>query len=189
MKRSLVTGGCGFVGRHLTRRLLGRGGEVWIVDDLSTGIHPDAWLAQAKRTDEGPAVRYCMDQGNVMFLRDDALAFFLRQIHTANGSDAIRLPEFDEVYALASVVGGRKKIDGDPMEVAIDLGIDAAFFLWAVRNRERVGRILSARSSAAYPINLQKATGHVALNEGMIDFASGDLGQPDMTYGWSKLTG
>jgi len=23
----------------------------------------------------------------------------------------------------------------------------------------------------------------------MIDFTSGELGQPDMTYGWSKLTG
>jgi len=29
----------------------------------------------------------------------------------------------------------------------------------------------------------------VALREDMIDFTTGELGQPDMTYGWSKLTG
>ena len=49
--------------------------------------------------------------------------------------------------------------------------------------------MLYASSSAAYPVNLQKSEGHVALKESMIDFSTGELGQPDMTYGWSKLTG
>ncbi|HEX5731467.1 MAG TPA: GDP-mannose 4,6-dehydratase [Blastocatellia bacterium] len=33
----LITGGAGFIGSHLTERLLGRGDEVHILDDLSTG--------------------------------------------------------------------------------------------------------------------------------------------------------
>ena len=99
------------------------------------------------------------------------------------------LPEFDFIYALASVVGGRTKMDDDPLGVGIDLAIDASFFLWLVRNRAKIGKVLYASSSAAYPINLQKSEGHVALNEAMIDFTTGELGQPDMTYGWSKLTG
>jgi UDP-glucose 4-epimerase len=35
--RILVTGGAGFIGSHLSEALLGRGHEVWALDDLSTG--------------------------------------------------------------------------------------------------------------------------------------------------------
>jgi UDP-glucose 4-epimerase len=35
--RIIVTGGAGFIGSHLTDALLGRGDEVWVVDDLSAG--------------------------------------------------------------------------------------------------------------------------------------------------------
>src|SRR5512141_602739 len=35
--RALITGGAGFIGSHLSERLLNRGDEVTIIDDLSTG--------------------------------------------------------------------------------------------------------------------------------------------------------
>jgi len=38
MKRALVTGGAGFIGSHLSRRLLKEGWHVHIVDNLSTGF-------------------------------------------------------------------------------------------------------------------------------------------------------
>ena len=38
MKKALVTGGAGFIGSHLAKRLLANGWQVWIVDNLSTGF-------------------------------------------------------------------------------------------------------------------------------------------------------
>ena len=35
--RHLITGGAGFVGSHLADKLAGRGDEVTLLDDLSTG--------------------------------------------------------------------------------------------------------------------------------------------------------
>lgn len=190
MTRSLVTGGCGFVGRHLVGRLLEMGHEVWIIDDLSTGLHPTSWLRQPGQTDGSPRVlTFPGARGCVKFIREDVAVFMLGQLGTIDKPDRVRLPPFDYVFALASIVGGRSKIDGDPLGVGIDLAIDALFFQWLARNRNNVGRVLYASSSAAYPINLQTASGHIALREDMIDFRSGNLGQPDMTYGWSKLTG
>ena len=37
MKRALITGGAGFIGSHLTERLLERGEEVFVIDNLWTG--------------------------------------------------------------------------------------------------------------------------------------------------------
>ena len=46
MAKYMVTGGCGFIGSQLTKKLITQGHEVIVVDDLSTGtiINPDAKL-------------------------------------------------------------------------------------------------------------------------------------------------
>jgi nucleoside-diphosphate-sugar epimerase len=98
----------------------------------------------------------------------------------------LEFDRFTDVYHFAAIVGGRLKIEGDPMAVALDLSIDAEFFYWVCQHQPE--RVLYPSSSAAYPINLQSPTGAIALSEGDIDFNK-NLGVPDMTYGWSKLTG
>src|SRR5438105_1834059 len=44
--KALVTGGAGFIGSHLSERLLDHGHEVWALDDISTGSHEN--IAQLK---------------------------------------------------------------------------------------------------------------------------------------------
>jgi UDP-glucose 4-epimerase len=185
-KPALVTGGCGFVGRHLIKGLLERGyREIWIVDDLSTGTHPRSWLsAKWQEAEEGEHTTFSSERGTLHFIHTDAQQFLLEEAATPS-----KLPaQLGDVVHLASIVGGRSLIDGDPIMVAKDLGIDAAFFFWLTRNPLKVERALYASSSAAYPISLQGEEGAVALKESDIDFSKG-LGVPDMTYGWSKMTG
>ncbi len=48
----LITGGAGFIGSHLADTCHGRGDEVHVLDDLSTG-HPDRarrWASSAAQT-------------------------------------------------------------------------------------------------------------------------------------------
>ena len=63
------------------------------------------------------------------------------------------IEKFSDVFHFAAIVGGRAKIDGDPIMVALDLAIDAEFFYWISRHKPE--RVLYPSSSAAYPINKQ----------------------------------
>jgi GDP-L-fucose synthase len=76
-------------------------------------------------------------------------------------------------------------IEHNPLAVAEDLAIDAAFWQWAKVARPKKSICFS--SSAAYPIKLQRADHYVLLKEDMISFHD-DIGMPDMSYGWAKLT-
>lgn len=181
-KPALITGGCGFVGRNLTRRLLNEGYSLWIVDDCSIGVHCDEWLPVTKRRREIAPDIIEYDRGKVIFVRGDARDFFAGKLNLG----ALTEPAFGDAFHLAAIIGGRAVIDGNPIAVAIDLALDALCFNWAVHKRPE--RLLYASSSAAYPVDLQGKNGAVALKESDIQFG-GRLGQPDMTYGWSKLTG
>lgn len=181
-KPALITGGCGFVGRNMTRRLLKEGYSLWIVDDCSIGVHCDEWLPGAERRRELATGVIEYDGGRVVFLHGDARDFFAGRTQLGG----LEEPTFGDVFHFAAIVGGRMVIDGNPLAVAIDLALDALCFNWAVNSKPE--RLLYASSSAAYPVDLQGEDGAVALKESDIEFG-GRLGQPDMTYGWSKLTG
>jgi nucleoside-diphosphate-sugar epimerase len=93
--------------------------------------------------------------------------------------------QFDLVIHLAAVVGGRAKIEGSPLSVAVDLSIDAEMWQWAIRTKQK--RVVYFSSSAAYPVSLQRKDSHRKLKESDIDLSN--IQNPDLTYGWSKLTG
>lgn len=167
--KALVTGGCGFVGRHYVKWLLEHDYHVTVVDDLSTGLYPECWPTHL----QVPKAR----EQQFTFLKGD-LRDYARTV-----SSPFRL-----ILHLAAVVGGRMTIDGDPLRVATDLAIDASFFNWVVKLNPLPDKVMYFSSSAAYPISEQTPEHHRPLSEDMIGF-TGAIGVPDMTYGWSKLTG
>ncbi len=168
MKKVLITGGAGFVGRRFVRRFLEAGDEVHCVDPivpLTGGIHPQ----------QGWPLFNPVDYPNFRFYDQDCREYF-KQPGSAG---------FDLCLHLAAIVGGRLMIENDPLAVAEDLSIDAAYWQWAKKTRP--AKTICFSSSAAYPVKYQQIGDFRLLKEEMIDFA-GEIGVPDMTYGWSKLT-
>jgi len=166
-KKVLVTGGAGFVGRHLVARLLERGDEVHCVDKvapLTGGLLPEQWPLLSPR-----------DYKNFHFHHEDCRDYFKRTGDT----------DFDYCFHLAAMVGGRLMIENNPLAVADDLAIDSEYWQWAARVKP--GKTACFSSSAAYPIAYQRAEDYKLLREDMISFED-NLGMPDMSYGWAKLT-
>ncbi len=168
MAKILITGGAGFVGRHFARRLVEAGHETIVVDSIAAntgGIDvADGWPLFEPR-----------DYRNFYFYREDCRSWFDRCLDS----------DFDYAFHLAAMVGGRLMIENNPLAVADDLSIDAAYWQWA--KKARPGKTICFSSSAAYPVSLQREDHHVLLKEDMISFDA-DIGMPDMTYGWAKLT-
>ena len=164
--RALVTGGAGFVGRHLCKYLLDSGWDVVCVDPVverTGGLKPENWPLYDPR-----------DYKNFTYVDMDCREYFKRN------------ESFDYLFHLAAMVGGRLMIEYDPLAVAEDLAIDADFFRYALRIKPKKSVFFS--SSASYPISYQRKDDYVLLKEDMIDFDT-QLGMPDLSYGWAKLTG
>ena len=187
-KLHLVSGGCGFVGRNMVKRLMNTTEDfVFFIDTLDVGTHPSTWINVPLSSGDGQIEKYGPD-GKIMFMQADfrdVIRNMLADDAYLSSTLSIPIDHVSDVFHFAAIVGGRATIDGDPMKVALDLAIDAEFFYWATRHKPE--RVLYPSSSAAYPVNLQTESGAIALKESDIDF--NNMGRPDMTYGWSKLTG
>ena len=168
MKKVLITGGAGFVGRRFCKHFLDSGDEVHCVDPIvpdTGGIEPDAgWPLFAPR-----------DYENFHFYSQDCRVWFEERLDD----------DFDYAYHLAAMVGGRAMIENNPLAVADDLSIDAEYWQWAKKTKPAKTACFS--SSAAYPVGLQRADNYRLLKEEDIAFDDG-IGMPDMSYGWAKLT-
>jgi UDP-glucose 4-epimerase len=99
--------------------------------------------------------------------------------------DLFRTDEsFDLVFHCAATVGGREGIDyNSALLGANNIQLDGALFEWALRTKP--GRVVFFSSAASYPIALQAKP--LKLHEAHIRFD--EIGAPDESYGWAKLTG
>ena len=188
MNVDLVTGGCGFVGKNMVRRLYNTTDKIIIfIDNLAVGKHPSTWINKPRIKQVDNAEVFGEDE-RLYFIQEDFRETLTKLRHNRDhfqDTYGLQFDRIDDVFHFAAIVGGRAMIDGDPMQVALDLSIDAEFFNWVTRSKP--GRVLYPSSSAAYPVDLQTESYSIALKESDIDFKR--MGQPDMTYGWTKLTG
>ncbi|QDV23939.1 GDP-mannose 4,6-dehydratase [Aureliella helgolandensis] len=119
--RYLVTGGCGFIGSHLTETLLAAGHRVTVLDDLSTGC-----IENLSAVEREPSLRILV--GSVT---DEAL------VH-----EAIR--DCDAVFHLASAVGVKLIMD-KPVET-IDTIVTGTQVVLKQANRYRKPLLLTSTS-------------------------------------------
>ena len=108
-KKILITGAAGFVGRRLVKVMLDKGYDVVCVDNIAplTGaIDPKGWPLYDPR-----------DYKNFTFHKVDCRKWFVNN----------QKNQFDYVFHLAAMVGGREVIENNPLTVAEDLSIDNTF--------------------------------------------------------------
>jgi nucleoside-diphosphate-sugar epimerase len=167
-KKILITGAAGFVGRRLVKFMLEKDYEVVAVDSiapLTGGIDPNhGWPLYDPK-----------DYKNFTFHKIDCRDWFIKNLDQ----------KFDYVFHLAAMVGGREIIENNPLIVAEDLSIDSHFWQWCSKSKPE--KVVSFSSSACYPIELQRYDNNRLLKEEDISFEK-NIGMPDMTYGWAKLT-
>jgi nucleoside-diphosphate-sugar epimerase len=155
--RVLITGAAGFLGRHFAQHHLYLDHEVTAVDDMSS-----------------PYAHWGFGPG---LLKTDAADYLGR----------IAYPKYDIVYHFAAPVGGREKIEGDPLFNADSLRLDAALFRWAAKAKPKV--IVYPSSSAVYGTELQGEGAHRPLAEATCGPDRLRWLPPDEMYGFTKMAG
>lgn len=180
---AVVTGGVGFLGRHFAAELAHRGYLVQVVDVAS----PDDYAGRA------PGVYYAG-------IYRDCRHWFAK--HRAGARPV------DLIVHCAALVGGRSRIEGAPLDLSVNLELDAAYARWLVAARP--AKAVYVSSSAVYPVWQQdEQTRSIVAGElsqfflndyrlaedaqpfGSPERSDGAVtrGVPDQVYGWTKLVG
>jgi UDP-glucose 4-epimerase len=162
---SLITGGAGFIGLHLARRLVAAGGEVDLVDDFSRGAR-DRDLASLEET-----------RGVRILQRD------------LRNPDALDdLPgTYTHVFHLAAIVGVARVVR-QPFDILADSVTMMRSVVAAARRQAALQRLVFLSTSEVYAGTLA----HFALpfpTPESAPLAVGRLTEPRTTYMLSKIYG
>ena len=110
----LVTGGAGFIGSHITERLLAEGHRVRILDNFSTGKRENIPASDAVTVVEGDVgdfdtVRQCMDDVEIVF-HEAAIASVPETVGNPLGSERTNYRGTLNVLEAARQAGARRVI-------------------------------------------------------------------------------
>lgn len=173
--KTIVTGGTGFIGSNLVKRLLDEGRDVTVASDFSRfGMENLSELGVRESDVE---------------VRDADLVHFSQALEAIKGADA--------VFHLAARVGSLEYLhlveNAELIALQSNLAIDANIF--RACQEQGVKKLVYASSCAVYAMDNQ-FTGGTVLSETELQFSPsfkpesspGNL-NPDGGYGWSKLMG
>lgn len=156
-KRVLITGGAGFIGSSLSKRLISEGSHVMVADNL--------------------------ERGNLEFIDDVKSEIDLRvgDLKDKNFCNEIFSADIDIVIHMASKVGGIGYYTSKPYEVITEmLQIDSNILECVIAYG--IERYFYASSAHVYPIELQGTPDSIAIEESQAYPAN-----PELSYGWAKL--
>ncbi|MEM7482866.1 MAG: GDP-mannose 4,6-dehydratase [Acidobacteriota bacterium] len=160
MSHYLITGGAGFIGSHVTRRLLGRGDQVTVLDNFNDFYDPARKRANVAPFLDGDAYR--LVEGDI---RDEALV-----------DELFQSGEFDGVIHLAARAGVRPSL-AEPI-LYEDVNCIGTLRLLEAARRHGPQVFIFGSSSSVYGIN-QK-----------VPFSESDpVDQPISPYATTKRTG
>jgi nucleoside-diphosphate-sugar epimerase len=158
-RRVLITGGASFIGSHLVDRLVARGAEVRVVDDLSSGKLEN--------------VQQHLTEGTIEFVQAD-----LREPGVAR----MAVAGMGVVFHLAADHGGRGYVDTHQAGPASNLFLDGLVFWEALE--AGVEKVVFSSSGCVYPNYLQgDPQKEIYLTE---DLTKPPYDADNM-YGWAKL--
>jgi GDP-D-mannose 3',5'-epimerase len=162
--RVLVTGGAGFIGSALVKRLVAEGMEVRVIDNLWRG-----------------------SLDNLADERDRPVIDLEHRFHLADLTEYARCLELirdaDLVYHLADVVAGIDFVFSHEHLVFRQNVVINSNVLAAVQ-RNSIPQYVYVGTACSFPKHLQDQPGIVALREEQTYPAA-----PESSYGWSKLMG
>lgn len=161
----LITGAAGFIGLHLTRRLLDDGYQVHMVDNFARAVK-DADLEQ---TLQHPAATFssvdCLDAGQVGQLPTD----------------------FDYIFHLAAIIGVEHVVNR-PFEVVVNNTNLLANLIDHARCQSKLKRFLFASTSEVYAGTLENFELPVPTPE-QTPLSLSDVARPRTSYMLSKIAG
>ena len=162
--RALVTGGAGFIGFHLARRLIALGHQVTLVDNLSRG-----------RMDND--LRQLISNVEVT----------LMELNLENPSAMESLPDqFDAVFHLAAVNGTKNFYDAPYKAVRSNLTSLINVLNWA--QGAQIGKLIWTSSSEAYAGSIELGNASIPTSE-EVPLTISDIRNPRFSYAASKIAG